>query len=157
MDGEAITEFRDGYFFLSNFYKAEVELQGMTFPTLEHAFQAAKSLDYVERDTIRKRPTARAAKQAGRGIKLRRDWNTARLVIMEHLVRDKFTRHEYLKEKLLATGERHLVEGNTWGDAFWGAVKQGTDGAWTWVGENHLGKILMKIRKELNEKRNILV
>jgi ribA/ribD-fused uncharacterized protein len=153
MEEAAITEFRGDYFFLSNFYLAEVELNGMKFRSLEHAFQAAKTLDYVERDEIRRRQTPRAAKQMGQGLKLRRDWQSVKVKIMEHLVRDKFTRTEDLKAKLLATGDRLLVEGNTWGDAFWGMVKR--EGGM--VGNNHLGEILMKVRKELNEKRNILV
>lgn len=154
---DTITSFRGEHFFLSNFSQSQVELNGMKFTTIEHAFQAAKSMDYAERDTIRRRPTPKAAKQMGQGVKLRSDWKKVRLAIMEHLVRDKFTRSEDLKMKLLATGDRHLIEGNTWGDSFWGSVKQGTDVAWTWIGENHLGRILMKVRAELNEKRSILV
>jgi len=57
------------------------------------------------------------------------------------MLRLKFTKHESLKEKLLATGDEELVEGNDWNDRVWGKV----DG----VGENHLGRLLMKIRAEL--------
>ena len=63
---------------------------------------------------------------------------------MEKCVRYKFAHHPELKEKLLATGDAYLEEGNTWGDRIWG-VYQGQ-------GENRLGKILMKIRKELAVK-----
>lgn len=62
---------------------------------------------------------------------------------MEDIVRDKFTRNEDLKAMLLATGDEGLIEGNWWGDTFWGECKG--------QGENHLGRILMKIRRELGE------
>ncbi len=59
----------------------------------------------------------------------------------------KFTRHFDLREKLLATGDRKLVEGNTWGDTFWGVCRGN--------GKNHLGKILMKIRAELQAEPGV--
>jgi len=62
---------------------------------------------------------------------------------METLLRDKFTRHADLRILLLDTGDRELVEGNTWDDRFWGVCEG--------VGENHLGRLLMKIRAELRE------
>ena len=60
---------------------------------------------------------------------------------MYEIVLAKFTQNPDLKKKLLATGDEHLEEGNTWGDTIWGTV----DG----VGENRLGKILMRVRDEL--------
>jgi hypothetical protein len=60
---------------------------------------------------------------------------------MESLVKEKFTRDTELGAKLVATGDEELVEGNYWGDTFWGVCRG--------VGQNHLGKILMKVREEL--------
>jgi ribA/ribD-fused uncharacterized protein len=137
-----IPEFQGEYRFLSNFWPAEVLYEGITYPTAEHAYQAAKTLDVQERKRIAALPTPAEAKQAGRALKLRDDWEHAKFVVMEDVVRDKFTRHAELREKLLATGEATLEEGNTWGDTIWG-VYQGK-------GENRLGKILMKIRSELH-------
>jgi ribA/ribD-fused uncharacterized protein len=136
-----IGEFQGAYRFLSNFWPAEVTYEGITYPTAEHAYQAAKTLDATERRRIAALPTPAEAKAEGRKLKLREDWETAKFVVMEDVVRLKFTSHADLREKLLATGDALLEEGNTWGDRVWG-VYQGQ-------GENCLGKILMKVRKEL--------
>jgi ribA/ribD-fused uncharacterized protein len=141
----AIDSFQGEYRYLSNFWPAEVVFEGMTYPTAEHAYQAAKSLDPAERQRIAAAPTPAQAKQAGRALKPRDDWETAKFQVMEVVVRDKFTRHADLGRQLLASGDAELIEGNTWGDRVWG-VYQGE-------GENRLGKILMKVRAELREPR----
>lgn len=66
-----------------------------------------------------------------------------KLDVMEACVRDKFTRNADLRRRLLETGDAELVEGNTWGDRFWGVC----DGE----GENHLGRVLIKVRGELRK------
>src|SRR5262249_26218885 len=129
------------YRFLSNFYPAEVHFEGIAYPTSEHAYQAAKSLDPADRKRIASLPTPAEAKTAGRALTYRTDWETAKFEVMEIVVRDKFTGKPQLREKLLATGDAELIEGNTWNDQIWG-VYQGK-------GENRLGKTLMKIRAEL--------
>jgi ribA/ribD-fused uncharacterized protein len=144
---EPIARFRDAYDFLSNFYPAPVEMDGLEFPTVEHAFQAAKTFDPEKRAAFQKAVTPAGAKQMGRRVQRREDWFDVSLSILEALVRQKFTRYPELARKLKATGDAPLIEGNTWNDRFYGCVwdkKQET-----WVGENHLGKILMKIRDEL--------
>jgi ribA/ribD-fused uncharacterized protein len=83
------------------------------------------------------------AKQLGRQVKLRPDWEVVKTAIMEDVVRAKFTQNEELQEKLLATEDRLLIEGNWWKDKIWG-VSNGR-------GENRLGIILMNVRKELKE------
>ena len=128
---------------IENFWPATVELEGIIFPTAEHAYQAAKSLDSEQRRRIAALPTPADAKREGRKLKLRDDWETAKFEVMEHVVRYKFTHHAELREKLLATGDAMLEEGNDWGDQIWGTVNG--------VGENRLGKILMKVRAELRE------
>ena len=136
-----IGEFQGEYRFLSNFWPAEVVYEGITYPTAEHAYQASKTLDADARRRIAALPTPAEAKAEGRKLKLRDDWETAKFVVMEDVVRLKFTSHPQLRDKLLATGDAVLEEGNTWGDRVWG-VYQGH-------GENRLGKILMKVRQEL--------
>jgi ribA/ribD-fused uncharacterized protein len=136
-----IPEFQGEYRFLSNFFPAEVVYEGITYPTVEHAYQSAKTLDMNERKRIAALKTPAEAKTEGRKLKLRDDWETAKFVVMEDCVRYKFTHHDDLRAKLLATGDAVLEEGNTWGDRIWG-VYQGQ-------GDNRLGKILMKIRAEL--------
>lgn len=135
-----IDAFFGEYRFLSNFWPASVEHDGIRYSSVEHAFQAAKTLDMDERRRVAALPTAKEAKQAGRHLVLRGDWETARLDVMLELVRRKF-RHVDLRERLLATADHELVEGNTWNDHFWGVCRG--------RGENHLGKILMRVRDEI--------
>lgn len=136
-----ISSFRGPYRFLSNFWSAEVHFEGMIYPSVEHAYQAAKTLDVVERRRIAALPTPAQAKRAGRALPLRPDWESVKFTVMEACVRDKFTRDADLRAKLLATGDAYLEEGNNWGDRVWG-VYQGE-------GENRLGRILMHVRDEL--------
>lgn len=144
---QKISKFRGKYFFLSNFYPCEVEYEGVIYPTVEHAFQAAKTPDLREREMIRALPTPGDAKRRGKHVKLRRDWEGVKVGIMTELVRDKFSRpssdsaRPCLGSMLIGTGNAHLEEGNTWGDRFWGTC----DGR----GKNILGKILMQVRDEL--------
>ena len=84
------------------------------------------------------------AKATGRKIDLRSDWEEVKDKVMYEIVLAKFTQNPDLKEKLLATGNEHLEEGNTWGDTTWGTVNG--------IGENRLGRILMKVRKKLQEE-----
>lgn len=135
-----ITEFSGEYRFLSNFWPARVELDGVIYPSVENAFQAAKTFDSKQRIPFTL-CSPRDAKRAGRKVSLRADWENVKLQIMEDLVTQKFTNHSYLKEQLKATGQTTLIEGNTWGDTFWGVCKG--------VGKNHLGKILMRVRSKL--------
>ena len=138
-----ITSFRGKYAFLSNFYPAEVEYEGMIYPTGEAAFQAAKCLDPADRIPFTEQTNPAAAKRMGRRAELRPDWERVKTGIMEDIVRAKFTAHPELARQLAATGEMPLIEGNRWHDTFWG-VDAGTG-----RGENRLGRILMKVRAEL--------
>jgi ribA/ribD-fused uncharacterized protein len=137
-----INSFEGPYRFLSNFYPAEVEFEGMRYPSVEHAYQSAKTLDLETRKKIAALANPGDAKRMGRAQQVRADWEQVKFDVMEKCVRYKFTHHPELKEKLLATGDAYLEEGNTWGDRIWG-VYQGQ-------GENRLGKILMKVRQELD-------
>lgn len=138
-----VNNFRGEYSFLSNFYFASVHMDGMLYSTVEHAFQAAKTLCPKERKEIALAKTPAIAKKLGKGVTLRPDWNDCRLEIMEKLIEEKF-KHPHLKRKLLETGETTLVEGNYWGDVFWGVCRG--------EGENHLGKILMRVREKLQKE-----
>jgi ribA/ribD-fused uncharacterized protein len=135
--------FFNNYRFLSNFHLCSIPYEGLMYPSTEHAFQAAKTLDPKEREFILEASTPGRAKRAGRLITLRPDWEEVKLGIMYEVNMTKYDSYPELKEMLLATGDEKLVEGNTWGDTFWGQV----DG----VGKNYLGNILMQIRKELRE------
>ena len=146
-----IAEFQGEYRFLSNFSPAEVVYEGITYPTVEHAYQSAKTLEPNERKRIAALKTPAEAKAEGRKLKLRDDWDAAKFVAMEDCVRYKFTHHDDLREKLLATGDAILEEGNTWNDRIWGISPPGSG-----QGENRLGQILMKIRGELRDLKQHL-
>lgn len=135
-----IDSFDGKYAFLSNFYEHPISEGNLTFPTNEHYFQAMKTLDLTERIAIARAGTPGQSKRMGRSVKLRSDWEEIKLSVMETALRLKFADPE-LAKKLKATGDEELVEGNWWNDTYWGVCKG--------VGENHLGKLLMKIRSEL--------
>jgi ribA/ribD-fused uncharacterized protein len=138
-----IAEFRNEFRFLSNFYPAEVVLDGLTYKSVEHAYQAAKTLDLCERDKIVVAPTPGESKRVGRSIRMRQDWEDVKVGVMKGLLIQKFSNPE-LKRKLLDTGDAELVEGNKWGDCFWGVCAG--------IGKNMLGKLLMEVRNELKGK-----
>lgn len=122
---------------------SSVKLGEVTYPTVEHAFQAAKTTDPTERAKILAAKTAAEAKKIGKTVTLRKNWNQMREEVMEKALRAKFEQNPELKKKLIDTGDVDLIEGNDWGDTFWGQV----DGK----GENKLGKLLMKIRLEYTD------
>lgn len=135
-----INKFRGVNRFLSNFYETSVELEGLTYPSSEAAFQAAKTLDQEDRKRFQTMaPTI--AKREGYKVKLRENWEDIKVDVMYQIVLAKFSQNEFLKQKLIATGREWLEEGNTWGDRTWGTV----DG----VGNNYLGKVLMAVRSVL--------
>lgn len=136
-----IGPFRGEFYFLSNFASSYVLLEGMQYSTVEHAYQAAKSLDLETRRKIQTCSTPGQAKRFGRSLSLRPDWESVKLLIMENLLRQKFSLPDY-KHKLLSTTPHELIELNYWGDEFWGVDER------TGKGLNHLGLLLMKIRSE---------
>jgi ribA/ribD-fused uncharacterized protein len=138
-----IKSFSGEYRFLSNFYRAEIAFAGTAWPSTEHAYQAMKTTDPELRAAIRNAPTCGAAKKMGADVPRRGDWNTIKNSVMLQVVRAKFFQHPHLAKQLLATGYEELIEGNTWGDQYWGVCGG--------VGQNHLGQILMRVRAELRE------
>lgn len=124
-----IDSFRGDYAFLSNFYPAPTEYQGIVYPSAENAYQAAKT--FGDRKPFESMTPA-AAKKAGRLVNLRPDWDQVQLQIMQEVVYSKFSKNADLAHLLLATGKAELIEGNTWGDTFWGICNG--------KGENHFGK-----------------
>lgn len=135
-----IDDFRGKYFFLSNFYPSSVIFENLTYKNNEAAFQAAKCIHKQDRIQFTEMDPS-TAKHTGRHVHLRKDWENVKYQIMETIVRNKFQQNPDLAKKLINTGDAYLEEGNTWGDRIWGTVNH--------IGENHLGKILMKVRTEL--------
>lgn len=145
-----ITTFRGKYYFLSNFFPCPVFHDEITYPSSEHAYQASKTLKQSMRESMAKLATAADARRVGRKLEYRSDWEDVKLDVMETIVREKFTQNPELADLLVGTGDAILMEGNTWNCAFWGVDAR------TLEGENHLGKILMKVRTELQAERNVL-
>jgi ribA/ribD-fused uncharacterized protein len=138
-----ITAFRDAYFFLSNFSESPIVFDGQSYPTVEHAFQAAKTFDLEQRKLIQEATTPATAKRLGRAVALRADWEQVKFDIMHALLKQKFERPD-LRQALLATGDAELIEGNTWNDRTWGRVLVKGQ----WIGKNRLGELLMRVRAE---------
>jgi hypothetical protein len=113
------------------------------YDSVEHAFQAAKTHDPTEKLRISTVKTAAEAKRMGRQVTLRSDWDEVKLSIMNEIVRIKFWLNRDLADKLVLTFPDSLVEGNSWGDTYWGVYNG--------HGENHLGKILVQVRNETME------
>lgn len=142
-DDAPITEFSGDYRWLSNFWPAPVKMDGVCYPGVENAYQAAKTKGNREAFVT---CTAWKAKRMGQSIVLGPRWEDLKLTIMEELLRQKFARGSDLAQQLIETGERMIIEGNTWGDTFWG-VCQG-------VGENQLGRLHMTIRNDLAKQKS---
>ena len=132
-----IDNFRDQYFFLSNMYPCMVRYDHIFYPSSENAYQSAKCPGHEYYFAEIYNPFE--AKKMGRKLQMVSGWDKIKVQVMTDIVTDKFKRNPFLMRELLRTGNEILVEGNTWGDTFWGVCNG--------KGENHLGKILMKIRK----------
>lgn len=139
-----ISDFREEYGFLGNFVPVDVECDGEVYRSVEHAFQAAKTLDPHERGRIREADTLAQTRKLGRQATRREDWSEIKEGIMLDLLRQKFA-VEPFRTQLLATGDDKLVNGNIQGDNVWGAV----DFQGKWFGQNRLGVLLMRVRDEL--------
>lgn len=141
---KTIDNFREAHDFLSNFFPAKVVYDGVMYRSVEAAYQAAKTVDKAERKKIQNVLFAGQAKKLGQTVTLRHGWEGMKLEVMYDLLKQKFA-VEPLKKMLLDTEDAVLLEGNTWGDRFFGVEKEGGK----WVGQNHLGKLLMRVRQEL--------
>ncbi len=127
---------KDGgeYSFLSNFWHTERW-------SVEHLYQAAKTDHPGYAAAILNSPTPGAAKKLGREAPMVEGWDDHKIHVMRSLLRLKFLPGSLLAKKLLATEDAVLIEGNWWGDTFWGEVNG--------VGENWLGRLLMETREML--------
>lgn len=148
---EPITSFSGPHFFLSNFYPIRVVYEGVSYPTSEHAYVAAKTLDLDLREKIATIASAGQVKKYGRKIDLREDWEDVKVAEMRKILESKFSPFRSdapIRSWLDDTAPRQLIEGNTWGDTFWGQCPIGT-------GKNTLGKLLMSIRDDITWKFSV--
>lgn len=139
---EVIDKFSDSNFFLSNFYFVPVEYEGITFPSVEHAYQASKTTQVADRQFAACIKKPGEVKRWGKTVPLRHNFDAIKYQIMWELCYKKFTANQKMTKLLLSTGNAKLVEGNWWGDTYWGVCND--------KGENNLGKILMDIREFLH-------
>lgn len=146
---EDITSFRGEYSFLSNMYQCEVLLNGISYRCAESAFQSAKTDDHMAHTKLRLM-NGKEAKAYGRKLDLRSNWDNVKLEVMHTVLISKFSRNPLLFDKLKATGDKYLEEGNLWHDNYWGNCT--CPKCVTIPSENNLGKLLMKVRDELNHK-----
>lgn len=151
-----IKGFQNEYRWLSNFWYAEItldpfswkltnkgRLQWFTAPTNEHAYQALKMQFYEDAKSILQCDTPAKAKRMARIKPMHTEWERVKLETMYQINLAKYTQHPMLLRKLIDTGDVYIEETNHWNDQFWGVCNG--------KGENHLGKILMRIRSELKQ------
>lgn len=139
---------QDPYGCFSNFSLHSIDLQGQTWPTSEHYYQAQKYQGTPHQalcEEIRQASTPEAAAAIGRNpLYTEQDnWDVIKPEIMYTAVRTKFLTHPVIQAELLSTGDERIVE-NSPLDPYWGC---GADGK----GHNQLGKILMQVRQEIRQ------
>ena len=146
-----IAGFRGTYRWLSNFYLASFTFEGIIMPSVEHGYQMAKVHSPLEWAAILSLKNPADVKRHGKTLKIRPDWENVKLKIMRDIVLANFTQNEDLKSKLLATGEKELIELNTWCDLFWGICN--CMYMHSWQGQNYMGLTLMSVRAELKRSQ----
>lgn len=150
-----INNFRGEYAFLSNFFYGPFRcsfkllplLPNYMFPTVEHYFQATKSSTVEGFEKILKAGTPGSAKHMGRRVDMIPNWDQWKEQVMLEGVWAKFTQNPSLQQQLLSTIGHELVEGNYWGDKYWGICLRTNEG------QNRLGVILMHVRNMLDKQR----
>jgi ribA/ribD-fused uncharacterized protein len=153
-----IAGFEGDAFFMSNFFDSPIVADdGILYPTVEHAFQAQKTLSPELRRWIAGRPSPGLAKRAGWNLPatspLRADWNEVRLPVMRSLLKVKFAPFSDLAWRLVETYPAHLVEANNWHDNYWGDCRCGRRDSCRAEGVNQLGKDLVAWRDYLIYRR----
>jgi len=144
----AILSFSKEYRFLSNFFPCNIIHDDLHFPSTEHYYQALKTTDYHTQLRVSSLSSAADAKDFGKKIMqndllFRDDWEDVKLKIMTEALLQKFAPDSTLAQELINTNGYVLIEGNYWGDNYWGVDYK------TGVGENKLGILLMRIRHKL--------
>lgn len=133
----------DEYYLLSNFSAHQVEFAGKLYPTVEHAYQAAKFSDEAIAEQVRLAKSPALAKAAAYQFKdqWRPDWHEIKVEVMTRIVSAKLKQHEEVRQALKKTGTAEIKE-NSPVDYFWGIGKDGS-------GQNQMGKIWMRLRDEI--------
>lgn len=156
VDALRVFGFFEDYRFLSNFHMCDVMYDGVFWPSSEHAYMVAKCKNIrknISNENIYndygisriQNMTCSEVRKWGQTVELRNDWEQIKEAIMLQINLDKYIRNHDVREKLLATGQKALIEANSWNDSYWGfdVDKQ--------RGSNKLGNILMQVRTLLND------
>lgn len=152
---KVIDSFTGRYRFLSNFYPSTIRIPNSDweYPTVEHYFQAHKTPKHSEaHKRIQLATSPSQAKRLGKHLKIRLDWDEVKVGVMLAGLNYKFKHHLDLQELLLDTEDSILIEGNDWGDTFWGCIQPSESTPphdQSWVGLNMLGTLLMHVRQTL--------
>jgi len=144
MSSNTIDRFRGTYEFLSNFFPAKLMFDGIAYYNSEAAYQAQKMNEYEQRKLFASMYSDESKRYARRII-VRSDWDDIKLQTMRDVVKAKFEQNPRLAKLLADTDDNMIIEGNTWGDVYWGVDLK------TGIGENHLGRILMELRKQISD------
>jgi ribA/ribD-fused uncharacterized protein len=139
-----IGNFQGGHQFLSNFYVTYLMHRNIQWRSNEHFYQGMKAVRLKDFLAIHRCQHPGEAKRIGNEIKVRKDWEDIKVKVMWAGLWAKFE-NPNLRHMLLATKDAKLIEGNWWGDAFWGVDLK------TGKGKNKLGKLLMQLRDKLKE------
>src|SRR4029453_11163041 len=146
-----INSFTGDNHFLSNFYVRPIQYMGMEFKSGEHLFNALKTIDITEALWVINAPTPGIAKQRGRKVTLKPNWDDkVRYEAMRSTLGAKFLNDFEMSQKLLDTGDDYLIEGNTWHDNVWGTCICGRSSCAT-GSQNKLGEFLMELREDIRK------
>ena len=149
----------------SNFYQAPFFIDGLQYNCVEQYFQYQKAITFDAPETaekILKTTSPTIQKSLGRKSIPNfngKIWNSMCIDVMQNGLYAKFSQNSKLKEILLETGDKILVEAAP-RDLFWGVglgkTNQKIHDAKMWRGQNRLGFELMKTRKLLKLKCQFL-
>lgn len=141
---EQVRFYEHDFYPLSNFSAFNIKWEGILFDTSERLYHWMKFAGKVglQSEILAANSAHEAFKFAERWKAHRRpDWDAVKLDVMRSILRAKADQHEYVRRKLLATGDRLLVE-DSWRDDFWGWGPNRD-------GQNWLGRLWMELRDEL--------
>ncbi len=136
----------EAYGVFSNFSSHGIEVNDKYYPTVEHYYQSQKFLDESYQEKIRLCTTPKEASVLGqnRSIAFDQNWETNKIKVMKIALEQKFLTHQEVKEQLLFTEDKLLIENSPY-DRYWGIGRSGD-------GKNYLGVLLMQLRNQLSEE-----
>lgn len=132
------------YGWLSSFSDHAFRLDDVTWPTVEHFYQAQKYVGTEAAIRIRQADSASIARKIGqnRSLAVRPDWEEVKVAVMRRAIQARFEQNHKLRRQLLDTGNEELIHQSE-SDLYWGRNQEG-------IGDNQLGEIIMKVRSSLS-------